>query len=109
MCASEFLKDHPDLVKRVLAVYEEARKYSLANYDELKKAFIGGDQAAGRGGRQAAQGAHRADPQQDRRAAARLDPAAGIALQKAGVIKADVDVKAALDDLIDDQVPLPTN
>ena len=30
----EFLKDHPDLVKRVLAVYEEARKYSLANYDE---------------------------------------------------------------------------
>ena len=25
----EFLKDHPDLVKRVLAVYEEARKYSL--------------------------------------------------------------------------------
>ena len=58
----EFLKDHPDLVKRVLAVYEEARKYSLANYDELKKVFIGVDQAARRGGRQAAQGAHRADP-----------------------------------------------
>src|SRR5712672_3650581 len=36
----EFLKDHPDLVRRVLAVYEEARKYSLANYDEVKKAFI---------------------------------------------------------------------
>src|ERR1700710_2162099 len=36
----EFLKDHPDLVKRVLAVYEEARKYSLANYDDVKKAFI---------------------------------------------------------------------
>src|ERR671937_2004129 len=36
----QFLKDHPDLVKRVLAVYEEARKYSLANYDELKKTFI---------------------------------------------------------------------
>src|SRR3569833_1356606 len=35
----EFLKDHPDLVKRVIAVYEEARKYSLANYDEEKKAF----------------------------------------------------------------------
>ena len=28
---------------------------------------------------------------------------AGIALQKAGVIKADVDVKKALDDLIDDR------
>src|SRR3981189_2139660 len=36
----EFLKDHPDLVRRVLAVYEEARKYSLANYDEVKNAFI---------------------------------------------------------------------
>src|SRR6202451_2607545 len=35
----EFLKDHPDLVKRVLAVYEEARKYSLANYAEEKHAF----------------------------------------------------------------------
>src|SRR6187431_1406289 len=35
----EFLKDHPDLVKRVLAVYEEARKFSLANYDAEKHAF----------------------------------------------------------------------
>jgi sulfonate transport system substrate-binding protein len=36
----EFVKDHPDIVKRVLSVYEEARKYSLAHYDELKKDFI---------------------------------------------------------------------
>jgi len=35
--------------------------------------------------------------------------AAGIALQQAGVIDAKVDVKATLDSLIDDQVPLPTN
>jgi sulfonate transport system substrate-binding protein len=35
--------------------------------------------------------------------------AAGIALQQAGVIEPRVDVKAALDSLIDDQVPLPTN
>src|SRR6187397_452563 len=35
----EFLKDHPDLVKRVIAVYEQARKYSLANYNEERKAF----------------------------------------------------------------------
>src|ERR1700685_2255490 len=33
----EFLKDHPDVVRRVLAAYEEARKYSVAHYDELKK------------------------------------------------------------------------
>src|SRR5450432_4496185 len=33
----EFAKDNPDLVRRVLAVYEQARKYSLAHYDELKQ------------------------------------------------------------------------
>src|SRR5919106_908587 len=36
----EFLKSHPDLVRRVLAVYEDARKFSLANYDEEKRVFI---------------------------------------------------------------------
>src|SRR6267154_3865435 len=36
----EFAKDHPDLVRRVLAVYEDARKHSLANYDDLKRVFI---------------------------------------------------------------------
>src|SRR5262249_58963118 len=37
----QFLKDYPDVVRRVLATYEEARKYSLANYDELKKTLMG--------------------------------------------------------------------
>src|SRR5258706_8562076 len=36
----EFAKQHPDLVKRVLAVYEEARRYSLANPNEVKAGFI---------------------------------------------------------------------
>ncbi len=36
----DFLKDHPDLVRRVLAVYEEARKFSLANPAEVKRVFI---------------------------------------------------------------------
>src|SRR6202161_1360614 len=36
----QFLKDYPDIVRRVLATYEEARKYSLANYDDLKKTFV---------------------------------------------------------------------
>ena len=100
----EFLKDHPDLVQRVLAVYEEARKYSLANYDELKKRL------------------HRASPSCRTRwstSSSRSAPsspttaigapqrdsilAAGLALQQAGVIKADVDVKATVDALIDDR------
>src|SRR5438132_5901195 len=33
----EFAQQYPDAVRRVIAAYEEARKYSLANYDELKK------------------------------------------------------------------------
>src|SRR6266516_6312292 len=36
----QFLKGYPDVVRRVLATYEEARKYSLANYDDLKKTFV---------------------------------------------------------------------
>src|SRR5499426_3944201 len=36
----EFAKDHPDVVRRVISAYEEARKFSLANYDELKRIFI---------------------------------------------------------------------
>ncbi len=99
----EFLKDHPDVVKRVLAVYEEARKFSLANYAEEKKAF----QAATKLSDAVA------DKQLKERTAItfnKIGPEqrdsilqAGIALQKAGVLKADVDVKKSVDDLIADQ------
>jgi sulfonate transport system substrate-binding protein len=105
----EFLKNHPDLVKRVLAVYEEARKYSLANYAEEKKSF----QAATK----------LSDAIADRQLKERttitfnkIGPEqrdsilqAGLALQKAGVLKADVDVKKAVDDLIDAQYVTATN
>ncbi|MGN6285005.1 MAG: aliphatic sulfonate ABC transporter substrate-binding protein [Afipia sp.] len=105
----EFLKDHPDLVRRVLAVYEEARKYSLSHYDELKKTFISvtklPDAVVDK------QLKERTELTHNRIGAPQRDSilAAGLALQEAGVIKKDVDVKAALDSLIDDQVPLPTN
>lgn len=105
----EFLKDHPDIVKRVLAAYEEARKYSLANYPELKKVFIGvtgladavvDKQLKERTGLTF----NRVGPEQRESI---LE--AGIALQKGGVIKADVDVKKAVDDLIDDKYVAVTN
>ncbi len=99
----EFLKDHPDLVKRVLAVYEEARKFSLANYNEEKKSF----QAATKLSDAVA------DKQLKERTTItfnKIGPAqrdsilqAGIALQKAGVIKPEVNVQQVLDDLIADQ------
>ncbi|WP_298370618.1 aliphatic sulfonate ABC transporter substrate-binding protein [uncultured Bradyrhizobium sp.] len=105
----EFLKAHPDIVRRVLGAYEEARKYSLANYDELKKTFIAvtklPDAVVDK------QLKERTELTHSRIGAPQRESilAAGLALQQAGVIDAKTDVKAALDSLIDDQVPLPTN
>jgi sulfonate transport system substrate-binding protein len=105
----QFLKDNPQIVQRVLATYEEARKYSLANYDELKKALVTAtklpDEVADK------QLKERTDLSYSRIGAPQRESilAAGVALQQAGVIDAKVDVKAALDSLIDDGVPLPTN
>ena len=105
----EFLKDHPDLVKRVLAIYEKARKYSLANYAEEKHAF----QAATKLSDAVAdkQLKERTDITYNKIGADQRDSIlqAGIALQKAGVIKADVDVKKVLDDMIDDKWVAVTN
>jgi sulfonate transport system substrate-binding protein len=105
----QFLKDYPDVVRRVLAVYEEARKYSLANYDDLKKTFIGVTKLS-----EAVvdkQLKERTELTHSRIGAPQRESilAAGLALQQAGVIDAKTDVKATLDALIDDQVPLPTN
>src|SRR5690242_12093574 len=105
----QFLKDHPDIVRRVLATYEEARKYSLANYDELKKVFIGVTKLPENVVDK--QLKERTELTHSRIGAPQRDSilAAGLALQQAGVIDAKVDVKAALDSLVDDQVPLPVN
>ena len=105
----QFLKDYPQIVQRVLATYEEARKYSLANYDELKKSLVTAtrlpDEVADR------QLKERTDLSYSRIGAPQRESilAAGLALQQAGVIDAKVNVKAALDQLIDDGVPLPAN
>jgi sulfonate transport system substrate-binding protein len=103
----EFLKDHPEIVRRVLAVYEEARKYSLANPAEVKRVFIAvtklPEAVVDR------QLDERTELTHSKIGAPQRDSilAAGVALQQAGVIPASVDVKAALDGLIDDRVPLP--
>jgi len=103
-----FLSDHPDLVRRVLAVYEEARKYALAHPDELKQIFINITKLP------AAvvdkQLTERTELTHNRIGAPQRASilAAGVALQQAGVIPANVDVAATVDALIDDHVPLPT-
>ena len=102
----EFLKDHPDLVRRVLAVYEDARKFSLANPDEVKKTFIAvtrlPDAVVDK------QLKERTELTHSRIGAPQRDSIlqAGLALQQAGVIPANVDVKATVEALIDDRVAL---
>jgi sulfonate transport system substrate-binding protein len=106
----EFAKQHPDLVKRVLAVYEEARKYSLAHYDELKADFIVVTKLPGDVVDK--QLKERTELTHSKVGAPQRESilAAGIALQQAGVIPAGVDVKKTLDELIDDQyVTVTTN
>jgi sulfonate transport system substrate-binding protein len=105
----EFLKDHPDLVQRTLAVYEEARKYSLAHPGDLKHVFMAvtklPDAVAEK------QLKERTELTHNRIGAPQRESilAAGVALQQAGVIPASVDVKATVNDLIDDRVPIAGN
>ncbi|MEA2929500.1 MAG: sulfonate transport system substrate-binding protein, partial [Hyphomicrobiales bacterium] len=95
----EFLRDHPELVRRVLAVYEDARKFSLANANEVKRVFIAAtklpDAVVDK------QLKERTELTHSRIGAPQKESilAAGLALQQAGVIKADVDVKKTVDDL----------
>lgn len=105
----EFLENHPDLVKRVIAVYEHARKYALDNPGELKTSFIAATKLP--------------DPVADKQLDERTDLSngvigdaqresilkAGLALQEAGVIDASVDVQKTLDDLIADGFVEATN
>ncbi len=97
----DFAKQNPEIVKRVLAAYEEARKWALANPEELKKIFAAFTKLP--------------EPVVERQLSTRTELthsvigapqresilAAGLALQQAGVIPSDTDVKAALDNLID--------
>jgi sulfonate transport system substrate-binding protein len=99
----DFLKDYPDLTRRVLAVYEQARKYCLAHYDDEKRVFmevtrLPSDVVDIQLKERTDLNYNRIGPQQRETILQ-----AGLALQKAGVIAADVDVKKALDGLVDDQ------
>src|SRR5205823_9619655 len=104
-----FLKDHPDLVQRVLAVYEEARKYSLANPAEVKRVFVAATKLPDAVVEK--QLKERTELTHSRIGAPQRDSilAAGLVLQQAGVIPADVDVKKTVDDLIDDRWVAVTN
>jgi sulfonate transport system substrate-binding protein len=102
-----FSQDHADVVRRVLAVYEEARKFSLANYDELKRVFIAATKLPENVVDK--QLKERTELTHSRIGAPQRESilAAGLALQQAGVVSANVDVKTAVDNLIDDRFLAP--
>jgi sulfonate transport system substrate-binding protein len=87
----------------VLAVYETARKYCLANYDDEKRVFMAVTKLPS--DVVDIQLKERTDLTFNKIGPQQRDTIlqAGLALQKAGVIPANVDVKKALDDLVDDQ------
>ena len=96
----DFAAKNPALVKRVLKVYEDARIWARSNQDALKKALVAETKLPEA---VIARQLERTDLTN-----AGLTPAtaqtildAGLALQKAGVVKADVDVKAVTAALID--------
>lgn len=97
----EFAAAHPGIVKRVLRIYEEARLASIANPDQLKAAFVAATKLP------PAVVAKQLDERTDLKlskigAAPKVAIlAAGIALQKAGVIKPEVDVRDAVEKLLD--------
>ncbi len=96
----EFAKANPEIVKRVLKVYEAARKQSLANPSELTKSLVAATKLpetviARQLERTELTHGPIGKPQAD------SIIAAGLALQEAGVIEPGVDVKATVAALIE--------
>src|SRR5215207_1191880 len=97
----DFAKKNPQLVSRVLAVYEEARRWSLAHPQELKQIFAGFTKLP------PAVVDRQIDTRTELTHSVIGEPqresilAAGLALRDAGVLPSSTDVKAAVDDLID--------
>ena len=104
-----FLKDHPALVARVLAVYEEARKQALADPEGLKKTFVAVTKLPEAVVEK--QLKERTELTHNRIGAPQRESilAAGLALQQAGVIAPSVDVKATVDALIEDRLAAAGN
>ncbi|WP_043231891.1 aliphatic sulfonate ABC transporter substrate-binding protein [Bosea sp. LC85] len=103
-----FANEHPALVRKVLAAYEEARAYALTNPAELKKVLVDYTKLSDAViERQLARTelTHSAIGQ----AQADTILAAGLALKEAGVLPATTDVTAAVDGLLDRRFAAASN
>ena len=95
-----FASEHPDLVRTVIAAYEQARAYALANPQALSAALVAATKLPEP---VIARQIERTDLTQPAIGPAQAESikAAGLALQQAGVIPAGTDVAAAVDGLLD--------
>ncbi len=95
-----FAKENPDLVRLVVAAYERVREEALKDPAALKAALVAATKLPDP---VVARQLERTDLSQPAVGPAQAEAirAAGLALQQAGVIAADVDVQKAVDGLID--------
>lgn len=95
-----FANEHPQLVRKVIAAYEEARAYALANPEELKKVLVSytklSDAVIERQ-------LTRTELTHSSIGQTQADTiiAAGLALKEAGVLPPTTDVKAVVETLLD--------
>ncbi|MBY5838150.1 aliphatic sulfonate ABC transporter substrate-binding protein [Rhizobium leguminosarum] len=97
-----FAAEHPDIIKRIIAVYEQARAEALADPAALKAVLV---EAAKLPDEVIAKQLERTDISQSTIGDLQRDTIskAGIALQSAGVLPADVDIPKVTNELIDDR------
>ncbi len=95
-----FSLEHPAIVNRVIAAYEKARAEAIAHPEELRDVLI---EATKLPESVIAKQIERTDISRSRIGAEQAETiiSAGLALQKAGIIASDVDVKAIAGKLID--------
>lgn len=98
---TQFSADHPEIVEKVIAAYEEGRQWSIDNPAELAAILA---ESAGLNPEVAARQLERTDLSTPAIGAAQRATIlnAGLALQGSGIIEADVDVESELDELLDD-------
>ena len=97
----EFAQQNPQIVARVLKVYDEARQWALKNPDELKKLLVAETKLPEAVIAKQLERTDLTNGSTNVAATKETILAAGLALQKAGVIEAKSDVKATVDALID--------
>jgi len=97
----DFANEHPDTVARVLKIYEEARLWALANPKKMVKLLAEAAKIPDKVAEK--QLGERTELTHSRIGKPQADSilAAGLALQQAGVVAADVDVSKKVDELID--------